>query len=73
MAEATAASKAKRAASTAEDTLKRKSADPNIISGGHLVAKALKAEGVDTTSATSRPPRTPPTATRGRPGGSAVW
>jgi acetolactate synthase I/II/III large subunit len=34
--------------STAEDTLKRKSADPNVISGGHLVAKALKAEGVDT-------------------------
>ena len=33
---------------TAEDTLKRKSADPNVISGGHLVAKALKSEGVDT-------------------------
>ena len=33
---------------TAEDTLARKSADPNIVSGGHLVAKALKAEGVDT-------------------------
>jgi acetolactate synthase-1/2/3 large subunit len=33
---------------TAEDTLKRKSADPNVISGGHLVAKALTAEGVDT-------------------------
>ncbi|MBI3709414.1 MAG: thiamine pyrophosphate-binding protein [Proteobacteria bacterium] len=49
MAEATTATKtAKPAASTAEDTLKRKSADPNIISGGHLVAKALKAEGVDT-------------------------
>src|SRR6202163_582707 len=49
MAEAaTAAKTAKPAASTAEDTLKRKSADPNIISGGHLVAKALKAEGVDT-------------------------
>jgi acetolactate synthase-1/2/3 large subunit len=48
MAEAAAASKAKPAVSTAEDTLKRKSADPNIISGGHLVAKALKAEGVDT-------------------------
>jgi acetolactate synthase I/II/III large subunit len=48
MAEAAAASKAKPAASTAEDTLERKSTDPNIISGGHLVAKALKAEGVDT-------------------------
>src|ERR671936_2852065 len=37
-----------KAATTAEDTLKRKSTDPNIISGGHLVAKALKSEGVDT-------------------------
>src|ERR687893_169124 len=34
--------------STAEDTLKAKSKDANVISGGHLVAKALKAEGVDT-------------------------
>ena len=33
---------------TADDTLARKSTDPNIVSGGHLVAKALKAEGVDT-------------------------
>src|SRR5258708_467023 len=33
---------------TAEDTLKRKSRDENVISGGHLVAKALKNEGVDT-------------------------
>jgi acetolactate synthase I/II/III large subunit len=33
---------------TAEDTLKRKSTDANVVSGGHLVAKALKAEGVDT-------------------------
>src|SRR6201986_1217641 len=33
---------------TAEDTLQRKSRDANVISGGHLVAKALKAEGVDT-------------------------
>src|SRR5438128_5480978 len=37
-----------RSTTTAEDTLARKSQDPNIISGGHLVAKALKAEGVDT-------------------------
>jgi thiamine pyrophosphate-dependent acetolactate synthase large subunit-like protein len=36
------------AATTAEDTLKRKSRDPNVVSGGHLVAKALKNEGVDT-------------------------
>jgi acetolactate synthase-1/2/3 large subunit len=33
---------------TAEDTLQRKSRDANVISGGHLVAKALKSEGVDT-------------------------
>ncbi|TAM20190.1 MAG: thiamine pyrophosphate-binding protein [Pandoraea sp.] len=33
---------------TAEDTLKQKTRDAGIVSGGHLVAKALKAEGVDT-------------------------
>lgn len=33
---------------TAEDTLKQKSRNSGVISGGHLVAKALKAEGVDT-------------------------
>lgn len=33
---------------TAEDTLKQKSRDAGVVSGGHLVAKALKAEGVDT-------------------------
>jgi len=33
---------------TAEDTLKRKSRDADVVSGGHLVAKALKNEGVDT-------------------------
>src|SRR6202163_4272324 len=33
---------------TAEDTLKRKTRDASVISGGHLVAKALKNEGVDT-------------------------
>jgi acetolactate synthase I/II/III large subunit len=37
-----------KTASTAEDTLQRKSTDPNIVSGGRLVAKALKSEGVDT-------------------------
>ncbi len=37
-----------RATTTAEDTLKRKSRDAGVISGGHLVAKALKNEGVDT-------------------------
>ena len=31
-----------------EDTLKRKTRDASVISGGHLVAKALKNEGVDT-------------------------
>jgi acetolactate synthase-1/2/3 large subunit len=33
---------------TADDTLKRKSRDADIISGGHLVARALRNEGVDT-------------------------
>src|SRR2546426_114260 len=47
---AEAAVKEAKGATTAEDTLKRKSADPNVISGGHLVARALKAEGVDTIS-----------------------
>jgi acetolactate synthase-1/2/3 large subunit len=36
------------ATTTAEDTLKRKTRDANVVSGGHLVAKALKSEGVDT-------------------------
>src|SRR5688500_12878700 len=36
------------ATTTAEDTLKEKSRDANVVSGGHLVAKALKSEGVDT-------------------------
>ncbi|MCV0370747.1 thiamine pyrophosphate-binding protein [Filomicrobium sp.] len=35
-------------ANTADDTLAKKSSDPNIVSGGRLVAKALKNEGVDT-------------------------
>src|SRR6202034_3156674 len=33
---------------TAEDTLQRKSREAGVASGGHLVAKALKNEGVDT-------------------------
>src|ERR1700744_3208496 len=33
---------------TAEDTLQRKSREAGVVSGGHLVAKALKTEGVDT-------------------------
>jgi len=37
-----------RSTTTAEDTLKRKSRDTDVLSGGHLVAKALKNEGVDT-------------------------
>ncbi|MFT5218705.1 MAG: acetolactate synthase-1/2/3 large subunit [Planctomycetota bacterium] len=36
------------ATDTASDTLKQKTKDGSVISGGHLVAKALKAEGVDT-------------------------
>ena len=35
-------------ATTAEDTLRPKSKDAALISGGHLVARALKNEGVDT-------------------------
>ncbi len=35
-------------ADTASDTLVRKSKSKDVISGGHLVAKALKNEGVDT-------------------------
>src|SRR6201998_4072563 len=34
---------------TAEDTLQRKNRDASVISGGHLVAQALKNEGVDAT------------------------
>ena len=34
--------------STATDTLAKKSTEANVISGGHLVAKALKNAGVDT-------------------------
>jgi acetolactate synthase-1/2/3 large subunit len=33
---------------TADDTLKQKSRNAGVVSGGHLVAKALKAEGIDT-------------------------
>ena len=33
---------------TADDTLKQKVKDGSVISGGHLVARALKNEGVDT-------------------------
>ena len=32
---------------TAEDTLQRKSREAGVVSGGHLVAKALKTEGVE--------------------------
>jgi acetolactate synthase I/II/III large subunit len=39
---------ARPARSTAEDTLQQKSREAGVVSGGHLVAKALKAEGVDT-------------------------
>ncbi|MFJ2986816.1 thiamine pyrophosphate-binding protein, partial [Collimonas sp. NPDC087041] len=36
------------ASTTADDTLKRKSREAGVVSGGHLVARALKNEGVDT-------------------------
>ncbi len=38
----------KPATTTAEDTLKQRTRDANVVSRGHLVAKALKSEGVDT-------------------------
>ncbi|HTT04485.1 MAG TPA: thiamine pyrophosphate-binding protein [Steroidobacteraceae bacterium] len=47
MSTATAASDEPKP-STAEDTLRRKSRDAAVISGGHLVARALRNEGVDT-------------------------
>jgi len=37
-----------KASSTAEDTLAKKSRSADVVSGGHLVAKALRNEGVDT-------------------------
>jgi len=37
-----------RKSTTADDTLQKKSREAVVISGGHLVAKALKNEGVDT-------------------------
>jgi acetolactate synthase-1/2/3 large subunit len=43
-----ASTQPKTTTTTAEDTLQRKSRDASVISGGHLVAKALKNEGVDT-------------------------
>ena len=38
------------ARTTATDTLRRKSEDAAVASGGRLVAKALRNEGVDTIS-----------------------
>jgi thiamine pyrophosphate-dependent acetolactate synthase large subunit-like protein len=43
-----AARRAEGPGSTANDTLARKSRDSNVVSGDHLVARALKNEGVDT-------------------------
>src|SRR5207249_79019 len=43
-----AAKSVSKPATTADDTLKQKTRDASVISGGHLVAKALKSEGVDT-------------------------
>src|SRR5690349_6861991 len=48
MLETTAKAAERSTTTTAEDTLKRKSRDAGVVSGGHLVAKALKNEGVDT-------------------------
>ena len=35
------------ATTTVDDALRRKSSGPDIVYGGHLVANALKVEGVD--------------------------
>lgn len=48
MAAAIAEAEKATATTTADDTLKQKSRTAGVISGGHLVAKALKNEGVDT-------------------------
>src|SRR5580658_7408807 len=48
MATVNPASIQSKTTTTAEDTLQRKSRDAGVVSGGHLVAKALKNEGVDT-------------------------
>jgi len=45
---ATVSAQTGRVSNTAEDTLARKSREGDVVSGGHLVAKALKNEGVDT-------------------------
>ena len=42
------ATQAQEVSKTAHDTLAQKTKDGSVISGGHLVAKALKKEGVDT-------------------------
>jgi acetolactate synthase I/II/III large subunit len=48
MAEDAAKTVARAATTTADDTLRQKSRDAGVVSGGHLVAKALRNEGVDT-------------------------
>src|SRR5579871_2357883 len=48
MLETTSKAAERSATTTAEDTLKKKSTDANVISGGHLMTKTLKNEGVDT-------------------------
>jgi acetolactate synthase-1/2/3 large subunit len=48
MLETTTKAAERSATTTAEDTLKKKSRDASVVSGGHLVARALKNEGVDT-------------------------
>src|SRR6201993_5306156 len=48
MFETTAKAAQRSPTTTADDTLQKKSRDAGVASGGHLVAKALKSEGVDT-------------------------
>jgi acetolactate synthase-1/2/3 large subunit len=48
MTSASSAAATTPATTTADNTLRPKSRDAGVVSGGHLVAKALKNEGVDT-------------------------
>jgi acetolactate synthase-1/2/3 large subunit len=48
MTAASSAAATAQSATTADNTLQPKSRDAGVISGGHLVARALKNEGVDT-------------------------
>ena len=58
-----AAAKGAKSTTTADDTLKEKSRDASVISGGHLVAKALGDHMLVTPTSPERAPVTPITRT----------